>query len=327
MNNGKIPSVIRWNRSDYLKLSYAVRQFNRKISELEALDKNVLPEEYKYTELRDNIYSRRELNRVIKALRRFSKPSQQKVVQTTSGEKMTRWELSELKKAQKRSLLNITDQAREIVEVEDNVMGDAEFKKLLRTKESIEDLFNRRGTEFRRTKKRTEAWGKNDYELWRASIFRENYMNALEEMTNYKNYKLLKEKLESIENPIAFYKYVKQSNILYDLFLYYKDKATAQTYGGFTDNQEAFDTALFEQLELNPKGEDLERRFKVIDDYEVTLGTASKLTNNKNYVALFEGRKQLGIYLNGEKAYDYILDNRNNLTGKIKVKILKPKKR
>ena len=327
MNNGRIPSVIRWTRSDYLKLSYAVRNFNKKISELEALDKNVLPEEYKYTELRDNIYSRRELNRVIKALRRFSKPSQQKVVQTTSGEKMTRWELSELKKAQKRSLLNVTDQAREIVEDKDNVMGDAEFKKLLRTKESIEDLFNRRGTEFRRTKKRTESWGKNDYELWRASIFRENYMNALEEMSNYKNYKLLKEKLESIENPIAFYNYVKQSNILSDLFLYYKDKATAQTYGGFTDNQEAFDTAIFEQLELNPKGEDLERRFKVIDDYEVTLGTASKLTNNKNYVALFEGRKQLGIYLNGEKAYNYILDNRNNLTGKIKVKILKPKKR
>ena len=241
--NGKIPSVIRWSRSDYLKLSYAVRQFNKTVSELEALDKNVLPEEYKYTELRDSIYSRRELNRVIRALRRFSKASQQRIVSSPSGEKMTQWELGELKKAQKRALMNVTDQAREIVESETNVMGDAEFKKLLRTKESIEDLFNRKGTEFRRTKKRTSSWGKNDYELWRASIYRQNFMNSLEEMSSFKNYKLLKEKLEGIENPIQFYNYVQESNILSDLFLFYRDKATAQTYGGFTDNQEAFDTA------------------------------------------------------------------------------------
>ena len=58
------------------------------------------------------------------------------------------------------------------------------------------------------------------------------------------------DKLKSIENPIQFYNYVKQSNILSDLFLFYKDNATAQTYGGFKDNQEAFDTAIFEQLEI-----------------------------------------------------------------------------
>ena len=325
--NGKIPSVIRWTRGDYQKLSYAVRQFNKTISELEALDKNVLPEEFKYTELRDNIYSRRELNRIIKALRRFSKPSQQKLVKTTSGEVLTKWEYSELQKAQKRSIVNITDEAREIIDSDTNIMGDVEFKRLSRTRESIEDLFNRRGTEFRRTKQRTETWGKADYELWRASIFRENYMNALEEMSSFKNYKLLRDKLESIENPISFYNYVKQSNIISDLFLFYKEKATAQTYGGFVDNQEAFDTALFEQLEINPKGEDLKRRFKVLRDYELTLGTANKLVNDDNYIALYSNNKQLGIFINGEKAYDYILDNRNDLSGKIKVKVLKSRKR
>ena len=327
MNNGKVPSVIRWSRGDYQKLSYAVRQFNKTVSELEALDQNVLPEEYKYTELRDTIYSRRELNRVIKALRRFSKPSQQSLVKTTSGEVLTKWEYSELKKSQKRATINVTDQAREIIDTDRNVMGDAEFKRLLRTKESIEDLFNRRGTEFRRTKERTKSWGKADYELWRASIFRENFMNALEEMAGYKNYKLLKEKLESIENPIQFYNYVKQSDILSDLFLFYKDKATAQTYGGFVDNQEAFDTALFDQLGINPKGDDLERRFKVLDEYKLTLETASNLVNTKNYIALYNNNKQVKIFTDGEKAYDNILNNRNDLTGKLKVKILKSKKR
>lgn len=325
--NGKIPSVIRWTRSDYLKLSYAVRKFNQTISELEKLDKNVLPEEFEYTKLRDNIYSRRELNRVIKALRRFSKASQQRVVEAPSGEKMTQWELGELKKAQKRALVNVTDQARMIVDSDVNVMGDAEFKKLLRTKESIEDLFNRKGTEFRRTKGRTTSWGKNDYDLWRASIYRENYMNSLDEMSGYKNYKLLKEKLESIENPIQFYNYVQKSNILSDLFLFYKDKATAQTYGGFVDNQEAFDTAIFEQLGINPKGEELEERFKVLDSFKLTISNVGELTKTKDYVALYSGSKQLGIFLNGEKTYDYILDNRDTLSGNVRVKILKPKKR
>jgi len=67
-------------------------------------------------------------------------------------------------------------------------------------------------------------------------------------MKTYKNYKLLLNKLKTIKNPIEFYQFVKQSDILSDLFLFYKDKATAQTYGGFVDNQEAFNTALYEQL-------------------------------------------------------------------------------
>ena len=326
MINRKTQSVIRWTRSDYQKLSYAVRQFNKKISELESLDENVLPEEYKYTDLRDSIYSRRELNRIIKSLRRFSKASQQRIVKTQSGQELTQWEYSELKKAQKRATMNITDLARDIVDSDVNVMGDVEFKKLSRTRESIEDLFNRTGTEFRRTRRRTRTWGKSDYELWRASIFRENFMDSLKEMSSYKNYKLLRDKLNSIENPISFYNYVSQSNILSDLFLFYKDKATAQTYGGFIDNQEAFDTAIFDELGINPQGEDLDKRFKVLENIKITNENIEELKNinKKNYVALYESSRQIGIFTNGEKVYEYIKDFK--LSGNIRVKILKSKR-
>ena len=143
MNNGKIPSVIRWTRSDYARLSYAVRQFNKKVSELEKLEGNVAPEEFDYREVRDSIYSRKELNRVIKSLKRINRESQQKIRTLDSGEQITQWELSELKKAQKRAVGRTTDKARAIVESDINVMGDREFKQLIRTKESIEDLFNR----------------------------------------------------------------------------------------------------------------------------------------------------------------------------------------
>ena len=253
MNNGKIPSVIRWTRSDYARLSYAVRQFNKKVSELEKLEGNVAPEEFDYREVRDSIYSRKELNRVIKSLKRINRESQQRIRTLDSGEQITQWELSELKKAQKRAVGRTTDKARAIVESDINVMGDREFKQLIRTKERSEEVWKGVGSDFKRTAKRTLNWGKTDYDLWRASIFRDNYMKALEEMSNYRNFDLLVNKLKSIENPIQFYNYVGQSNILSDLFIFYKDKATAQTYGGFKDNQEAFDTAIFDQLGITRK--------------------------------------------------------------------------
>ena len=250
MNNEKIPSIIRWTRSDYGKLSYAVRMFNKKVKELESLDKNVLPEEFNYQELKDIIYSRKELNRVLKSLRKFSNNErEQRSIKLEGGEEITRWEYSELKKAQKRAISTIQEKARGIVESDTNVIGDLEFKQLMRTKESIEDLFNRTGSEYKRTKGRTMSWGKNDYDLWKADIYRKNFMNALQEMSNYDNYDKLLSRLEKIENPIKFYEFVQQSDILQDLFLYYRDKATAQTYGGFSSNQEAFDTAL-EQLDI-----------------------------------------------------------------------------
>lgn len=250
--NNKIPSVIRWNRSDYAKLSYAVRQFNKTIGKLENIDRNILPEEMNYRELRANIYSRSELNRIIKSLRRFSTQTrQQEVVIIPSGEELTRWEVSELKKAQKRAIANIQGKQREIIEDMSNVMGDTEYKRLKRTRQSIEDLFNRSGSEFTRTAGRTLSWGRKDYDLRRAEIYRENFMESLKKMSNFDNYDLLVKKLEKIENPIKFYEYIEKSDILSDLFLYYNDQPTSQTYGGFSSNQEAFDTAIFEQLGIN----------------------------------------------------------------------------
>ena len=245
----KIPNLIRWTRSDYARLSHAVREFNKTIAELEKLNKNYLPEGFNYKELRDSIYSRSELNRIIKSLKRFTaNTKEQAIVTIPSGEEISKWEYKELKKAMRRATLRITDQARKIIDDDRNVIGDVEFKRLLRTKESIEDLFNRSGSEFKRTRGRTLAWGKKDFELYRADIFRQSYMKALEEMSSYKNYDLLVKELEGIKNPVEFYNYISKSEILKDLFLFYKDKATSQTYGGFVDNQEAFDTALFEQL-------------------------------------------------------------------------------
>ena len=144
MNNGKIPSVIRWTRSDYARLSYAVRQFNKKVSELEKLEGNVAPEEFDYREVRDSIYSRKELNRVIKSLKRINRESQQRIRTLDSGERITQWELSELKKAQKRAVGRTSDKARAIVESDINVILSklSDEDKVIFNRDVAEDYLN-----------------------------------------------------------------------------------------------------------------------------------------------------------------------------------------
>ena len=244
--NEKIPSVIRWKRNDYMRLSGAVRQFNRKVKELQSLGIDYTPELVKYDELKGDIQSRTELNRIIKSLKRFAtRETQQAGVTLPSGEKISKWQYAELRKYQKRALVNIQTQARNVIYDTKSGSSTRKLRQLNRTAESIKDLFNRKDYEFKRTASRTARWGKTDYDLWRASVFRENFMSSLEHMKNYDNYDDLVKKLSSIENPIQFYNYVNDKEIL-DIFFYYQDEASANTFGGFKDNQEAFDDAIVE---------------------------------------------------------------------------------
>ena len=77
MNEKKYESLIRFRRKDAGKLSYAVRQFNNKIRELEGIEREFAPEELNYYDLKQNITTRREFNRVIKSLKRFTREHQE----------------------------------------------------------------------------------------------------------------------------------------------------------------------------------------------------------------------------------------------------------
>ena len=125
-------------------------------------------------------------------------------------------------------------------------MGDERIDTITATQNNLKSLERLRDFEYKDTKQRILKLGSKDYNLRKAMIYKENYLNSLQEMSTYDNFELLKSKLESIQNPIKFYEYVQNSEVLQDLFLYYKDKATSQTYGGFTSNQDAFNYALEE---------------------------------------------------------------------------------
>ena len=59
--------------------------------------------------------------------------------------------------------------------------------------------------------------GRSDYEMKKAIIYRQNYLKVLERYSNLDNYDLLMEKLNTLNNPLEFYNFVKNDEITVDL--------------------------------------------------------------------------------------------------------------
>lgn len=245
-------SMIRFREEDKRELQKAIYKFNRNVRKLkreESLTDVYLPETLKYKDVREDIMTRKEFNRVINALRTFSKKKNQKIVELPSGINITLWEQKQIRYAKRRATRALNLKMSGIQDVA-GLMGSSELQQIKSTLESFEKLESKTGYEYKKGRERLFNVGSFDYDLKKANIYRENFMSALEEMKDYDNYNLLKEKLDKIKNPKEFFEFVNQSNEISDLFLYYKDKATAQTYGGFASNQDAFNSGL-QKLGIN----------------------------------------------------------------------------
>lgn len=63
-----------------------------------------LPEAENYQSLKTNIYTRRELNRVIQSLKAFSKAGGEELITLDSGQRITEWEYGELKSLRSKAV-------------------------------------------------------------------------------------------------------------------------------------------------------------------------------------------------------------------------------
>lgn len=95
---------INWRESDTKELNRVVRNFNDKINRLIKKDptlKNKLPEKVKASELKKNINTRRDLNRELNKLKRFSRRGAEELVDLPGSEydlKITKWQRTEMKR-------------------------------------------------------------------------------------------------------------------------------------------------------------------------------------------------------------------------------------
>lgn len=243
-------NLIRWRKEDSIALQRAINQFNRNVRKLKRQEDSVeyLPDTVNYNNLKDSIISRNELNRVISSLRSFSKKGSTDIIEVASGQQITKWEYDKINKARSIALRNLN---KEVTSLESShrlsLMGNAKLEAAKATIKNLSELENKKGSDFTRIKERIYYYGYQDVELKRAMQFRKNFEDSLAQMTSYDNADKLIKKLNQIKNPIKFYEFINQSTTIKDLVMeMYKDKATAQTYGGFASNQDAFNHGLEE---------------------------------------------------------------------------------
>lgn len=241
-------SLIRWRKGDYIKLGQAVSRFNKIINELDTDEREFLPELKNYQEIKEHITSRKELNRVIKSLRRVDTENLLNTKILESGEEISKWEYQELNKARRRAFRNLELERESILKDRPSIgMGDERLSEIHAIEQSFIDLENRTGKDLKRLKGRIFSVGRSDYKLSKDDLFRKNFYTALEGISNFQNYDVLKKELDKIKNPTKFYEFVKKSPVLMDLFLWYKE-SDSLFYGGFNDNEEAFNSTLLFHL-------------------------------------------------------------------------------
>lgn len=241
-------SLIRWRKGDYIKLGQAVSRFNKIINSLDVDERDYLPELRDYKEMKKHITSRKELNRIIKSLKRANVENLLSTRTFDSGEQISKWEFSEINKAKRRALRNLNVERTSILQGRESIgMGDERLSEIKAIEDSFETLNEKTGSDLKRLKSRIMSVGRSDYKLAKDKLFMENFYTALEGISNFKNYDILKRELDKIKNPTKFYEFVKKSPVLMDLFLWYKE-SDSLFYGGFSDNQEAFDSTLLFHL-------------------------------------------------------------------------------
>lgn len=244
-------SLIRWKINDYKELEQAVNSFNRKIKRLERRGKTSLPETLDFVETRKEIRSRKELNRILKSLEEFKKSGSEEIVKLKSGTEITKWEYGELRKARRRAKSNLTREARKILQVRNASlgMGDERLSQIESIIESFENLENKKGFEFQRTKKRILIQGSIDINLKRAETFRTNFLESIKEASTLEGYDKLVNSLNKIKNPIDFYNKVSKSQIAMDFGVWYKETGEGTdniSYGAFATSQDMFNQMLIE---------------------------------------------------------------------------------
>ena len=225
-------SQIRWKQKDYLSLGRAVANFNKKINELNKEEKKLyLPELKSYKEVKQNITTRSELNRVLKSLKGFTKKGAEELYTTKAGEQITKWERNELTNLIKNAERGLLKSAKNLeIPLKSGYskaqMGSQEYREILANLRSLKDLELKQGKDFLNMKERLKYFGRLDYDMLKATIFRENWEYALEQsgIKNFENYKLLEKKLNRIKNPKNFYEFIRKSDVAMDLFLYYKPR-------------------------------------------------------------------------------------------------------
>lgn len=284
-------------------LKKAVRDFNAKIRRLRSeKNKTWLPQQIDFEETKERIMTKNELDKYIKTLQDF-KNNRVKYKTLKSGQKITEWEYNLVEERRKRALrrMNKTLRSLEVLPKISLTQGQIDLMDTLEGNINRLKNFNRKNldkSEILELKRKILRIGDREYNLRKAHQYRENFMKAFEDLQNFEFYEVFKEKLDSIKSDFAFYEYIKKSEVLTDLFVYYKSDSII---GAYSNNEEAFNEVLENIYDFNIE-EIREKRRKTGKDLKWSAVDSSgwilSSSNSKKYLQSLYGGSNVRYYKN-----------------------------
>lgn len=209
---------IRWDSKTVTTLKIAVNTFNKKISQLERTEaKSYLPAKINFQDIKKTITTESELKRVVKNLRSIKTEGNADLYVNEAGEKMTVWEHKMLEKNVRRAVARIDKQIESLNEpISDGFsraqMGSVELRTLEARRKNLLNFNMKKGFEFSQIKRSASFQGSSDYNMKKAIVYRENYVEVLKRYEGYFGYEFLQKQLKRLSNPLDFYETMKNGN-------------------------------------------------------------------------------------------------------------------
>lgn len=224
---------IKWRRGDYIKLGRAISEYNKKIRRLENEGKSLyLPMEYNYIEERDKIRTRKGYNQLINRLARATEENLSTFEILGSGDLISRYEYGEIKREKANYQRQLTRQLKSI----DKSLYPYKSIMEMDIEGKLEDIrkweYNR-GDEFKDTVRGIFYKTSSDAKYRQAENYMKNYKKVMEKYSGFANYDILKKKMDSITNPLDFYKYVGTNELLQDLQYQSDEQYTQERFNDF----------------------------------------------------------------------------------------------
>lgn len=227
--------AIRYDKKLNQEINRTIKNFNQKIARLEKQERELLPSKITKKDLKESVYTRRELQRKLKELQRFSKRGAEDIITTRGGVRLTKYELNEIKRENARVKRNITREINRLRVEKPKIfgksqsatfsqMGDTDFLNLVARRKALEKDINKLSREeFERFTKLVEKTGRN--QEYMNNIFKENYFDMLTKTAyyfDYDNEKLayLKDRLMKLQ-PNDFLKLFKDDKSIRAILDYY----------------------------------------------------------------------------------------------------------
>lgn len=277
-------SRINWKRGDFISLGRAVAQFNKKINELNREEKKLyLPETINYKEAKENITTRKELNRLINSLRRFQKQGAEDLYKTGAGEEISKWERKELGIQSRIAQTRLKAELKKLNVPQENgfsrvQMGSIRAREIEAQIKNLKQIETKAGYEFNMLKRRIASQGASDYTMKKAIVFRENYLNEMKKYSHFDNYDKLMNKLQSLTNPISFFNFVSQNELAGDITYQSDETYTQEAFNSFVQD---FGIEIDkDSISLSPREKNLQRL--TYSEYKFRKSMKSEKIDNKN---------------------------------------------